>query len=85
MNTFTVQIDQVLSGTWKEHARFNYKEAAARGAKIIRQNPDQRVTVWDQSFEVVVNTRLGIECDADCHKSEYHYIAQTLRNAREEA
>jgi len=85
MKTFTVQTSQVLTGTWKQCAKFNYKEAAACAAKIVRQNPDRRVTVWDRSFEVIVNTRLGVETDADYRSLEYNYIAQVLRNAREEA
>jgi len=63
----------------------NYKRTAAYVAMIVRQNPERRVTVWDQNFEVVINTRLGVETNADYHKSEYNYIAKALCNARKEA
>lgn len=85
MKTYTVQTDQMLKGIWQQHARFDYKEAAAYAAAIVRQDPDKRVTVWDKSFEVVVNTRLGVETNADFHEPKYNYIATAVRNARDEA
>jgi len=83
MKVYTVQVfGQVLRGTWKQHATFGYKAAAAAVTKIIKQDPSLRVTVWDRSYEIVVNTRVGVETRDDCYSLEHRYIASAMRNAR---
>lgn len=80
--TYSVQVGtKPINGTWKQHARLNYREAASYAVKVIKDNPGERITVWDQTFEAVLLTPTGIEVDSGCYKPEYEYIATSIKNA----
>lgn len=80
--TYFVQVGtEPINGTWKQRAQLNYREAASYAAKVIKDNPGERITVWDQTFEAVVLTPTGIEVDSECYKPEYEYIVAAIRNA----
>jgi len=70
-----------IRGTWQQKARFDYREAASYAAKVVKDNPHERITVWDQNFEAVVVTPTGIEVDSECYRPEYEYIVVAIRNA----